>query len=116
MDEVDFLGAVAELSIDSSLGLSFLSGQQYQFLHIVFESVYINLHLLSRFIGSSMVDHNSDGSCELNVDSDGLDLLESEPSSQSGFGRVPLSGLPDNWSQSLDWSWEDGLGLFLSFL
>ena len=89
----DGLDAVVELAVASFLGLALFLRQQHQLVEVLLESLNVSLERLVGLVGPSGVDVDSNRAGEVLVESNSLDLLQSEPSSQSYLARVSLSRL-----------------------
>ena len=102
------------VSDESLLGLVGLPGEQDQLILVGGKSLDIKLESFFRSVLSSVIDDNTDGSCELRGESRFLDLLEGESSAISQFRIVLLRASMDDGSEFLKGSWECSCCLFLS--
>ena len=71
-------------------GLLLVSGEENQFIDVVLQAVFIEFQRFLASVSSSVVDSDSDRSGELNTESGGFDLSQSESYMRA---NVPLPSL-----------------------
>ena len=103
---INSLSRVSKSAESSLIDFLSTSWEDNEFLDILLKSLDVSLERLVGLISSSGVDGDTNRSGVLLVDSDGLDLFKSEPSSFSHLTRVSLSWLVDQGSEFRQRSWE----------
>ena len=78
----DFLGLFGGVVEDSVFGFGdgflLIAGEKDEFVDVVLQSVFIDFERLLASVFASVVDGDSDGSCELHSQTGGFDFCESE--------------------------------------
>ena len=108
---VGIFQSITDASLDSLLWLSFILGQDNQFLKISFETVHISLKRFGGLIGPSVVNADSDSFSEVLIEASLFDFFQGETSAETGPSVVSLSRTSDGGSQVLKRTRSDGLGL-----
>ena len=70
------------------------------------QSFHVELELLLASVSSSVIDRNTNGSCEAGAQFGSRELLKSETTAVSNFASIPACLGRNDWSQLLDGSWE----------
>jgi len=70
------------------------------------QSFHVELELFFASVGSSVIDSDTNSSCETSAQFDSLELLKSETTAVSNFASIPACLGRNDWSQLLDGSWE----------
>jgi len=92
-------GGIVDLSL---LWLVANSWEQDQFVLVLGQSLNVGGHGVGVLVVSSVVNSNSDSSSEVLSQTNRLELIEREPSSELNLVAVLLGLSEDNWSQLAD--------------
>ena len=106
-------GRVVDLAL---LGLVLASGENNQLALVSVQSGDVQLELLLTGAGSSVINGDSNASCESGGKTGVFNLGEREASAIANLASISASSLGDDWAKTLSGSWEDSGGLRNSIL